>query len=425
MKIYDRNDYSNTGNSDNKKPNNNNSFSAFRNIAIATVIAAGVAIGGYTVYDNNIDSKVQAAETLVTQTGFTTLEQLNQFQTKNAELYQKNKELLSSLEKDQSLLKAMKVNINIPQLIKNNDAKFQVAIDRLNQDIRSTENLTTLNNRLPTEQEKREIFYHNPTDFENFKNASSNNSVNNQELANINATLQKHATFLKEAKLQILKTVKEKIASKEFNIDKKKKEYQTQVAESIYEEKKGIAEIKSELEKDSDLKAAIDPKEIANSEKAIEEMEDLAMDQILKDEKLITEMVSTLSEKGLDVEKALETTPTQTTAATNSGGGFNFLHYYLLSQWLSSSNSSAAAMGAAPAYNGAMKSSMVSSNPYDIKDKDSHVNQTIIGSNLRTSSGMSYAQMHENMTKTKNHVTSYKSSRTVSRSVSIRGSSGG
>ncbi len=408
-----------------EKPNNNNSFSAFRNIAIAAVVAAGVSIGGYTIYDNNIESTVQAAETLVAQTGFTTLEQLNQLQTKNAELYQKNKEMLSALEKDQALLKAMKVNINIPQLIKNNDAKFQVASDRLNQDIRSTENLTTLNNRLPTEQEKREVYYHTPTDFENFKNASSNNSVNNQELANINATLQKHATFLKEAKLEILKTVKEKIASKEFNIDKKKKEYQTKVAESIYEEKKGIAEIKSELEKDSDLKAAIDPKEIENSEKAIEEMEDLAMDQILKDEKIITEMVSTLSEKGLDVEKALETTPTQTTSATNSGGGFNFLHYYLLSQWLSNSNSSAAAMGAAPAYNGAMKSSMVASNPYDIKDKDSHVNQTIIGSNLRTTSGMSYAQMHENMTKTKTHVTSYKSSRTATRSVSIRGSSGG
>ena len=426
MKIYDRENLEKSYNNKLNKNSENSTFAKFKDIAISAIIVASAATGLYGLHNHNIDSQVQESESLVMQFGNSTIYQLQQFETKNLELYQKNKEMLTNLQKDEALLKAMGININVKSLIRNNESKFQLADQKLKQDLDSTTKLLELKDRLPTEEEKREVYYHKPQDFENFKNANSNNLVNQQELANINANVQKHTTFVKEAKVEILKNIKEKLANKEFNLEKKKKEFQAKVTESIYDEKKGIAEIKSELEKDSDLKAAIDPKEIANSEKAIEDMEDLAMEQILKDSKLVSEMVSTLSQKGINIEQEVASAPTQTASATNSSGGFNFLQYYLMHQWLSSSNSATASMSATPSYNGGMRSAMAASNPYDFKKEGSHLNQTIIGSGVVTPSGMSYAQMHENMTRTKTHVTSYKSTRAMARSsVSVRGSSGG
>jgi hypothetical protein len=439
-------------------------FVKFLKVGAASLLASSLIVGSaysvYNLYDNHINNTVKEAEALIVKMGNPTLIQLKNIGFRNNNLYSKNKELLANLEKDQALLKAMKVPIDIPTLKNENESKFQQAEGQLRQDLYSTEKIVSLGSSHPTEKQKREILYYNTQDFENFKNASSNNLVNQQGLANINANLQKQSTFLKEAKIEILKTIKDKLNNGDFNFASKKKEYEMKLAENLHQERSEIALIKSELEKDSDLKSEVNPQEIAESEKNINEIEALAEDQILQDEKLVNEMVKVLEEQGVKVDEsqAVQAAPTVTTATTtsptvihsHSSGGFNFMHYYLLSQWMSSSpkttitnnitnqysagpTSSLSAMGAqqAPSYNGSMRAGLVNSNPYDFREAGSHLNQTMAAKGLATHHSTNFHQVHQNIIKAQTRISSYRSAKistrssSVGRSISARGSSGG
>ncbi len=424
-------------NLDNKTSKSGKNISAFMKVGVAAVLAITIGTAGFQWNESRIDNHVEESQTLVVKNGGTTLTQLEQASKKYQETYNSNKQLIESLEKDQQLFKVMHIDIDLQKLKKENQSKFDVASVKINQDIVSTQKLMNLNERLPLQDEKREAYYYSTTDFENFKNANSNQLVNQQELSNINATLVKHTNFLKQAKQEIIQTIKEKLANKDYNFAQKRKEFQNKLAEGLYEEKKDLAEVKKEISEDEDLKNSVNLQEINNAEKSIGEMESLATGQIDKDEKLVNEMMAELSQKGIDLESTTNsslaaTSSTTPTANHSNGGGFNFMQYYLLHQWLSSSSSPSIGSGVssslAPNYNNSMRTSMHNSNPYDFKEPGSHLNQTMAAQGIKTSSGMSYHQMHENLHTTKSHISSYRSSgsrMSTRSSVSVRGSSGG
>jgi len=426
----------------------NPKFDKFLKIGATALLAASligvVTYSAYKAYDNNVNEKVKEAEALIVKMGSPTLVQLKNMGNRNNDLYLKNKEMLKNLEKDQALLKAMKVPVDIPTLKNENENRFKQAESQLKQDLSSTEKIVALGKSNPTEEQKREVLYHNTQDFEKFKTASSNNLVNQQGLANINANLQKQSTFLKEAKIEILKTVKDKLNDGNFNFANKKSEYKMKLAENLHQDRNELALIKSEIEKDSDLKSEMNPKEIEESEKSINELEAIAEQQILQDENFVNEMVKVLEEKGIKVDESqvVESAPT---ASANNSSGFNFMHYYLLSQWMSSSPKSAITSNItnqhnsvstpvigsmvpqqAPSYNGSMKTGLANNNPYDFREPGSHLNQTLAAKGLNTNHSMNFHQVHQNIIKTQTKISSYRSARMSTRSsVSIRGSSGG
>lgn len=424
----------------------NPKFDKFLKIGATAVLAISL-IGGatYKAYDNHVNDKVKEAEALIVKMGNPTLTQLKNMGFRNNDLYSKNKTMLENLEKDQKLLKAMKVPVDIPTLKNENENRFKKSEAQLKQDLSSTEKIVALGKSNPTEEQKREILYHNTQDFENFKGASSNNLVNQQGLANINANLQKQSTFLKEAKAEILKSVKDKLNNGDFNFVNKKKEYQMKLLENLHQERNELSSIKSEIEKDSDLRSEIKPQEITASEKAINDIETIAEEQILQDEKFVNEMVKTLAEKGIKLDDSqLAQSNSEASTAVNNSSGFNFMHYYLLSQWMSSSSKPSVtnnftnqynsghtpAIGSmlsqqGPSYNGSMKTGLVNNNPYDFREPGSHLNQTLAAKGINTHNSMNFHQIQQKIMNVKTKISSYRSARIARSSVSIRGSSGG
>lgn len=400
-------------------------FQAMKKLAIGALIVAGLT-GGYYINDSIKDSKVSEAVVLVQQTGQSTVDSLAQFKDKNKVIYLKNRDLLAQLEKDKNLMEAFHIDTNLSSVLKKNESLYQKSEAKYVEDLNTAQHVI-LASKSSDKNTLRDTFIHNDNDFVNFKNTISNQAVNQQELLNIQNQLTKDVTFIKDAKAEIINTIKEKLKDGNFDISKAKSSFENKLKKDIEEEKKLISDVKKNIAEDSDLKDVVSEKDLNDSEKAIGELSDIAISQIIKDEKTVNEMLQTIEKEGIKVSENNEPAPTQTNTASNSSG-FNFMHYYMLYSWINHSTSatSSLAASAAPSYNGSMMNNLrtQSHNMYDFKDSNSHLSRSLVGTGVQSKLQTNYQNTFKMIQKTSYQIHSYQS-RSVSRGMSSSGRSFG
>lgn len=376
--------------------------------AVAIAVGASLIFGGVNVYDSHVESTVQKNQQIVVSQSQDLSTSLSNLQNKNKTFYENNLKMLEKLQADSEILKQTGI-LDIEQAIKENQQAYDKATQETEKYIGLVQRLEQFKDLPAKDDTAKFYFYKDEATMEAFNSASSSSLALHQEIAKQHMNLVRATQLLTNVKQEVVEIIKEKLTSKDFDLSKARENFKSKVAEGIHDQKAEVSEMRKAIQDNGGKSIEdIDLESLDKADKAIDSLEKVAEEEILKDETMVSGMIKDLQGGQLaNLESSIQNSPQQQASTHHSGP--SFLQYYLLSQWLNNSNVSNMHSST---NNTSMHQQFNNYQPYDIRNSNSHLSSKVEQQMPHLSS-----EAHQNYKKytlTKSRLISYKASTRVS-----------
>lgn len=359
-------------------------------ISLSIVVLTTASSFTYLSYQDNINKKIVAVETVIKQNPKENI--LNLIEREKVAVkknFANNQLAINDYAKYKDLVDILKLGSSLG--IKNaNNAKLQKdSLQFLNADEKS---INLVSDALTQTRDKKINILLKGEDIKKYNQWSESVNLNNfmyvGGLINLNKEINKELAYLEDATQDIIKTVNDKIKTKSYNLDAAQGVIAGKVASDVASEISGLKNIRKEI-KGTESDSILTDKDVSEAEVAMADLQSAVTSKIKEDRTTVESMIAKAADTPIS-------TATQTPTSTRqSSGGLTFLDYYLIHHWMSAGSTSSAYSSG---YNNALASksgiassldsskpvnpyvATMSKNPanlYDFKNSDSYLNKSM------------------------------------------------
>lgn len=346
-----------------KKPSIN--FSKFLNVSKNTMMAAGIAlavgvtgVGGYKMYQSNIDSKLVKAETIVNASSSTKIiDFIGKEKLANEKMYINNQMLISQFGKYKEVIEVLNKQSDVLNFQNKNTSTYNTISQSLNNDILAVNKLYSVD--LKSRDAKIAEFL--DTDHVQVAKKWQDAIVTNQfvhmgNIMNLNKQIQGSIDNFEQVRKDIVENVQSRIKAGDFDLNAAQAEFsgnlqkQTQAQlNELNQAKKDLAELKNQSVENEDgsitradpnAQNVITDKDINEAQSALNDYQTQAVNQIGSDRAKVDQLIAEAkAQQAQTAQVANQNQPAQTTKVVHEHHGPSFLDYYLMYSWMNAVSS--------------------------------------------------------------------------------------
>lgn len=387
-------------------------FSKFLNVSKNTMMAAGIAlavgvtgVGGYKMYQSNIDSKLVKAETIVNASSSTkVIDFIGKEKLANEKMYINNQMLISKFGQYKEVIEILNKQSDVLNFQNKNTSTYNTISQSLNNDILAINKLYSVD--LKSRDAKIAEFL--DTDHVQVAKKWQDAIVTNQfvhmgNMMDLNKQIQGSIANFEQVRKDIVENVQSRIKAGDFDLNAAQAEFsgnvqkQTQAQlNELSQAKKDLAELKNQSVENEDgsvtradpnAQNVITDKDINEAQSALNEYQTQAVNQIGSDRAKVDQLIAEAKAQQATTQATNQNQPTQTTKVVHEHHGPSFLDYYLMYSWMnavSSNNNHHTTINNYPSTGSNYKSTasykpvnIPKPNMYDMNNNNSYLNKQL------------------------------------------------
>lgn len=335
----------------------------FLNVGKSTMIAAGLtlavgatAVGGYKMYQSNIDSKIASAEVVVkASSADKILDFIGKEKIANEKTYISNQLLINQYGQLKDVVEVLNKQQEVANFQSRNTQVYNTITKSLNSDILSVNALYTANPKTRDEKIAAYIDTSNVGVAKKWEDAiTTNQFVHIGNMMDLNKQIKGSLANIEQVKKDILDQVQARIKNGDFDLNAAQTQFSKDVIgqtqsqlNDINQAKKDLADLKNQSVQNEDgsvtrtdpnAQNIITDKDLNDATDALNTYQNQAINQISGDRAKVEQLIAEAKQQ----QNAQQQTPVQTTVnGTNSNSnvvvvnrGPSFLDYYLMYSWM-------------------------------------------------------------------------------------------
>jgi septal ring factor EnvC (AmiA/AmiB activator) len=377
-----------------KKQGNKIEFSKFKQIAVGAIAVLSlttVGVGGMYVWEGYQKAKVEEVENHIKQMEPTTLYSLIDREKESVQkTYLVNKALFSQYENYKDVLLALEMQNTDTKKIEKNNSLYKNSLQALDTDKAAIERLVQLTNPGTSFEAKKDAFLGGTEilALNKWESALKNHtSVYSNSLLSLNNETKQNLVFLEDTKKEIIQTVNQKIASKDYNLNATESALAAKVSGDLNNQISELEKVKRELS-GTEQENLLTNSDLNEAKEAVNQLQSQAVAQISQDKAQVQSLLAAGPNAPVDNwdSSTISNGNNNNINANNSqrNQGWGFFEYFLLYNWLSGGNSNSPS--AMASFNSSSHYNHIQSNlynhasqRYNINDTNSYLNRSLSG----------------------------------------------
>lgn len=336
----------------------------FLNVGKNTMIAAGIAlavgataVGGYKLYQANIDSRIAAAETVLkASTADKLIEFISKEKIANEKTYISNQLLINQYGSLKDVVEVLNKQQEVSNYQTKNTNTYNTIAQSLNGDILAVNALFTAK---PITREQKITAYLDNNNVEIAKkwedSIITNQFVHVGNMIDLNKQIKGSVDNIAQVRKEILEQVQNRINNGDFDLNEAQSQFSNTVVKQtqsqlneLSQAKRDLAELKNQAVENEDgsitrtdpnAQNIITDKDLNEASSALNAYQNQAINQISGDRAKVEQLIAQAKQQNTSAEHNLNgTTNTNSNIVVNNG--LSFFDYYLMYSWLNAGSRS-------------------------------------------------------------------------------------